>query len=462
MFTVNHENLSAQSIQLTVDEAVKKSVDASRLLRVSESKVVQANAKIEETNSTSLPSVTLSGGYTRLSNVPVFSFDNASTITGMLSLLNALPGSSLQGQFSPQYIQTAGDLVRSQGSTSLFPALLDQTQFRLSAQQVLFAGGKIAAAKDVAKYSYNAAKLDVENDKLTMAYNTRQIYWQLYKALEVKKSLMESVRQLTARVTDAEILQKGGMVTTNEVLKLKVSLSNLNVQILEVETQVRSTMVALNNLTGQPLNTQIELSSQPSYSNTMSEDANQLISNAQQKRPDVLATEQRINMAKTGVDISNANWYPTVAVTGNVTYANPNQRIIPSKQQFDATWDVGVNFQWSVWNWMATSHQTAQSQAQLIQAEEGSKAVKENIAVEITQNYLSLKPVKERIKVSDESIVQAQENYSVVSNKYKAGTATSTDVIEAETLLLQTKVNKISAIADYELALAKLKKSLGE
>ncbi len=452
----------AQPVQLTVEDAVQKSITTSKLLRVSESKVTQANAKIEETNSTSLPSVTLSGGYTRLSNVPVFTFDNASTITGLLSLLNALPGSSLQGQFSQQYINTAGDLVRAQGATSLFPAILDQTQFRLSAQQVLFAGGKIDAGKDIAKYSFNAAKLDVENDKLTIVYATRQTYWQLYKALEVKKSLQESAKQLKARIADAEILQKGGMITNNEVLKLKVSLSNLNVQILEVETQIRSAMVALNNLTGMPLPTVIELASQPTNSNTVSGDATQLISNAQKQRPDVLANEQRINMAKAGVDVSSANWYPTVAVTGNVLYANPNQRYIPSKQQFDATWDVGVNFQWNVWNWMATSHQTAQSQAQLIQAEEGTKAMKDNIAVEVMQNYMSLNPSMERIKVADESIAQAQENYSVTSNKYKAGTATSTDVIEAETLLLQTKINKISAIVDYELALAKLKKSLGE
>ena len=121
-----------------------------------------------------------------------------------------------------------------------------------------------------------------------------------------------------------------------------------------------------------------------------------------------------------------------------------------------------MNLSWDLWNWMLPSHQASQALAQVSQQQETSSALKDAVAVEVTQNYLSLAPAKERISVAEIAISQAVENNNVVINKFKVGTSTSTEVIEAETLLLQAKVNKISAIADYEIALSRLYKSLGK
>lgn len=458
-------HLAAQPVKITIEEAVTKALTTSKMLKASDAKVTQASASVSEADASSLPSLTFSGNYTRLSgNPPVFAFDNAATVTQLLTLFNALPGSPLTGQFNSGYIQNAGDVTRaaSANAAPLFPVILDNYQFRLTAQQVLYSGGRVDASKDMARHSTEAAKLDYANDKISLAYATRQAYWAMYRARELRKSLDETSKQLAARVKDAELMLKAGMITTNDVLKLKVSLSNINVQILDVDNQIRSAMVAMNNLLGLPLTTIIELSTEPQYAAPAVTDVNMMITNARSQRPDLLANEERIKMADAGITASKSGWFPTLAVQGNFLYANPNQRFIPNRPEFNYTWDLGVNLQWKIWDWQVTRYQTEQSEARYIQAVESSNALKDNVSVEVTQNYLSLSPAKERITVSDESVSQAQENYTVVENKYKAGTATSTDVLEAETLLLQSKINKLTAIVDYELALAKLNRSLGK
>lgn len=399
------------------------------MLKASSAKIEQSKAKVQEAESNRLATLKFQGGYTRLSSVPDQAFDNPFQ-----------PGSKIK----------------------IADAILDNTQFNLTATQVLYAGGRLDGARDLAQLSTEAAQYDFKNDKLSTAYNARLAYWSLYRAQELKKSLDESVKQLEARVKDAEVLLKGGMITNNDVLKLQVQLSNLTVQRLDVESQIRSAMVALNNLMGMPLTSQYDLSSQPTDSDKESGDLNAMIGKAQQSRPDIVASEYRVRAAEKGIDVAAGGWYPQIAVNASYLLANPNQRIFPQRTQFDGTWQVGVNLSWDVWNWQLTSHQTAQAESQLIQAREGMGAMKDGIAVEVSQNYLSLAPSKERIGVAQTAIKQAEENYSVTSNRYKAGTATSTDVIEAETLLLQSKINRITAIVDYELAYARLKKSLGE
>ncbi len=421
--------LQAQNLQLSLEDAQKRALETAKLLKVSKQKVVQAEAKSEENSSAMLPSLKLQGSYNRLSDVGPSQFDNP---------------------FSPGTKITLANPV------------LDNYSLSLTATQILFAGNRLTAAKDIADYSAKAAMYDLQNDKSSTVYNITLTYWALYKARDLRKSANESIKQLEARVKDGENLFKAGMITNNDLLKIKVQLGNVRVMSLDAEQSCNSLQLALNNLIGQPLNTALELSSVPAGSNESSFDIQGAIGEALKTRPDFMANEMRVLAADRGIDAANGGYYPQIAASAQYVYANPNQRIFPSHAEFDGTWALGINLQWDLWNWMTPKHQADQASAQKAQAEEGLSAMRDGMSVEATQNYLALTPAKERIRVAEEALGQATENNSITASRYKAGTATGTEVIESETLLLQSKVNKISAIVDYELAVAKLNRSLGK
>jgi outer membrane protein TolC len=245
-------------------------------------------------------------------------------------------------------------------------------------------------------------------------------------------------------------------------LKLKVQAANVRAQELDVTQQIASVMVALNNLLGQPLPTVIELSSKPMWTETDAGSVQEAIAKAREERPDVRATQMRVRAAERGIDAANGGWWPQVAVTATYLYANPNQRIFPNRPQFDGTWAVGVSAGWDLWNWMIPAHQASQARAQAVQLQESLGMMKDGITVEAMQNYMALAPARERISVAEQAEGQAKENAANVSTRFSAGAATGTDVLEAQSLLLQASVNKTSAIVDYELAWAKLQRSLGK
>jgi outer membrane protein TolC len=97
-----------------------------------------------------------------------------------------------------------------------------------------------------------------------------------------------------------------------------------------------------------------------------------------------------------------------------------------------------------------------------MQMEEGKALLKNGIILEVTQSCFELEEARKRVLATQESVQQAEENYRVTDEKFKQGMATNTDLLDANTMLTQAKINHITALADYKVALAKLDKVIGK
>jgi outer membrane protein TolC len=88
--------------------------------------------------------------------------------------------------------------------------------------------------------------------------------------------------------------------------------------------------------------------------------------------------------------------------------------------------------------------------------------IKDGITLEVTQNYLSVNQAKRKIDIAKLNVEQAEENLRVTSEKFKNGYSTSSELIDAETALISAKTNYTTSVVDFELAKAKLEKSIGK
>ncbi|MDP4116097.1 MAG: TolC family protein, partial [Bacteroidota bacterium] len=59
-------------------------------------------------------------------------------------------------------------------------------------------------------------------------------------------------------------------------------------------------------------------------------------------------------------------------------------------------------------------------------------------------------------------VEQAEENYRLTADKFKEGLALNSDLLDAETSLLQANTNYIQSIADFNISKAKLEKAIGQ
>jgi outer membrane protein TolC len=187
-----------------------------------------------------------------------------------------------------------------------------------------------------------------------------------------------------------------------------------------------------------------------------------LVKKALENRAEIKSLKSTIQITDAVVQVAREAKLPQVFLIGNYNLAKPNQRIFPFQDKFISTWDVNVIASFDIWNWHATSHQVTQARAQHMQAEDGLALLKDAITLEINQNYLALVQAKEKIKVAGEGVVQAEENHRMTNERFKAGMALNSELLDAEVALLQAKVNQTQAFIDYEIAKAKLDKSIGK
>jgi outer membrane protein len=81
--------------------------------------------------------------------------------------------------------------------------------------------------------------------------------------------------------------------------------------------------------------------------------------------------------------------------------------------------------------------------------------------LEVTQSALNFHQAKQRIRLSQLGVEQANENYRVTAEKFKAGLTTNSELLDAEVSLLQAKLQLTQSRVEYELAEARLEKAIG-
>jgi len=221
-------------------------------------------------------------------------------------------------------------------------------------------------------------------------------------------------------------------------------------------------MIALNNTLGLPLSTEIEIFSQLQPNAVSSTDIDALVKKGIENRPEILGMNARLKASESNLSIARSGWYPQIYLVGNYNYLRPNQRIFPTKDEFKGTWDVSISVSYDLWNWNTSGSQATQAEAQLSQTEQALSQMKDGISLEVTQSYLSLQQSKERSEVAKQGVEQAEENYRVTNERYKKGLNVNSDLLDSEVALLTAKLNYTQSLVDYELAAARLTKSIGE
>ena len=424
MFTGNTK--AQQKMSLTVNQAVEIGLKNSKSLHASLMKVKSAEAKVKEINAGRLPSIKLTAAYRRLSSINPFA----------ISFMGA--------------------------NYTISPSILDNYTTQLTLMQPLFTGFRLMAGSDMAEQSAKATNEDYSKDQSDLVFNIRNAYWSLFKAMQMKTVMEETVNQAKAHINDAKNLLKAGMLTQNDILKLEVQLSDIEFKQVDAENAVKLANVALNSVLNIPLQTEVEIDSKPDEVPSNCEGIDKLVNDAIDKRPEIKSADYRVKASESNVTMAKSSWYPQISLVGDYYYSNPNQRIFPAQEKFKGTWDAGVNLSLNIWDWLTTSHQTEQAQAQLTQSMDALSIIKDNITLEVTQNYLNFSQAKKKIDISKLGVEQAVENLRVTEDKFKNGMALSSDVVDAETAYSTAKINYTNSVVDYELAKARLDKSIGK
>src|SRR3989304_3224950 len=237
--------------------------------------------------------------------------------------------------------------------------------------------------------------------------------------------------------------------------------ANYNYSATELEYSKDKNEAAFNKSLGLPLEAPTEILAEDINVEVVTYNIEELLTEAKSNRDELESLEYKLKATNENITAAQSTWFPSIYLTGNFYYNNPNVRVQPLIGEWNDTWDAGVTLKWDLWSWGLTSSQTTQAEELAVQTRSLLEKTVDNIEVEVYQSYLNTVKSKEKVDVSRLGLEQASENYRITKEKYNEQLATSTDLIDAEVSELQAATNLKSALVDYEIAKTRLEKSLG-
>jgi outer membrane protein TolC len=193
----------------------------------------------------------------------------------------------------------------------------------------------------------------------------------------------------------------------------------------------------------------------------MKQSLEECLSIAQQNRPELKISELKAQQAGKLVWVARSDFFPSLSVVGNYTRFGDEPSVSGSPYQDMESWYVMGVPSWNFWEWGKTKFRVDASRARENQAISSAKELNDQITLEIKNAFLFLQEAENQITVSEKVIEQAEENFRISEERYKERVSTSTEVLDAQTLLTRAKSQYANALGDYNINYARLQRAMG-
>jgi outer membrane protein TolC len=271
----------------------------------------------------------------------------------------------------------------------------------------------------------------------------------------------ESVARVGAHLRDVRNQFAAGLLPPNDVSSAEAQESRQRMLSVQAHAITAVAAAELARLVDVPFDTAIQPVSALTPPALASGDLAALVDEGRAHRSDRAALVTRVAAANERRKAAGAGHKPIVAVAGGVDYARPNPRIFPREAAWRESWDAGVNVSWPIFDGGRTRADMAEAAANSRAAEERLGDVDSAIALEVKQRWIELDASRSAIAAAEDAVRSADEARRVVGDRFAAGVATSTDVLDVQVVLLQAALDRTQAIAGARLAEARLARALG-
>lgn len=412
--------------RVTLDEALARGLQNSQRLAELQARVDIAAAAEQGRAAADKPTLSLLGGYTRTNHVTEF----------------VIP-------------------VPGQAPRVVYPDIPDNFRTRLDFNWPIYTGGRADALERAARAERHAAGADLDAARADLRLEITRAFWALVTAAETEAVLVHALASLDAHVRDLRVRLEQGLIPPNDLLSAEAQRSRQRLLAIEARNARGTVEADLRRLTGIESDARIEPVTAADTTATPARDLAALVREALAARPERRALVDRAAAARERVQASDAGRLPQLALNSGYDYARPNPRIFPRAGEWDDSWDVSINASWMLWDGGRRAAERAEAAAGVRALEARAADFDRQVTFEVRQRVLDGESAVAAIEAAEDGVRAAREARRVIGERYNAGVATSTDLLDAETAVLQAELDRTRAIANARLAQARLNRALG-
>ena len=335
----------------------------------------------------------------------------------------------------------------------------------LSLSQTLYDFGKTGNAYDAAKLGTLSLEQDAERISQEVVLNVKQSYYALLAAKKLVEVARKTIEQTESHLKQAEAFFRTGSKPRYDVTRAEVEVNNANLGLINAKNGVRIRTIALNNAMGIDPGKATEIvEALPAVPVLPTLEQAQL--DALQSRPDMKQMEADIAAARARLSSEQANYLPTLSASAAYNWANGSTEMGPFlgtmfKGDVQNSWNAGIMLTLPLFQGGLTKGRVAEARANVLALEAQRDRVKQSILLEVNQASADLESAAARVDVMEKTLQKARENLDIAQGRYKAGVGPYIEVTDAQLSSVNSETDRIQALYDYHLAIARLLKAMG-
>lgn len=332
--------------------------------------------------------------------------------------------------------------------------------------QPLYAGGQIVNGNKLAKVGEEVSRLQRKTTVDEVKLNTETYFWQIVMLKEKLKTIDQVMVQVEYTQKDAEAAVQAGVRNRNDLLQVKLRRNEMRTSRIELENNLHVLTDLLAQYMGHAQDSIVVISPFEDIERERGNDiptvGADIALRTSLKKAEIptqfyispssaLLQTNEYQLLRKQVDVQKLQYkmsvgknMPSVAIGGGYIYNNLMDK---SSNRLVGMLTVSV----PISQWWGGSHSMKRQKLKAQNAENDLQDQSQLLVIRMKKAWNGMNDAYKQVNIALESIEQSEENLRLNTDYYKAGTATISDLLDAQTLYQQSHDKYVEAFTQYEV-----------
>jgi outer membrane protein TolC len=320
----------------------------------------------------------------------------------------------------------------------------------------LYDANKSKYSIESSRRSLSATELDAERTVSGVRSGVKSAFMTLLLSIETERQRGESVKAFERHLEQARGFYEAGAKPWYDVTKAEVDLGSAQMSLVEASANIRTAKASLANAMGLDPGEEFEIAvsgldilSMPPGAESGAE------SLALENRPDYKASELRIMAGRANLSVEARANSPTVSLSGGYSFGGGEI------DNLDKGWTTGLSLSVPIVDGGSADAGADIARAQIASLEASHEKLRQDIALDVRKARSDIEKARERIRISELRLVNAEENRRLAEGRYETGVGDPLEVTDALLSFTDAQLENKQAHYDLQAAIISLESAAG-
>lgn len=309
--------------------------------------------------------------------------------------------------------------------------------------QPVYMGGQIVNGNKLAKVGIEAAELKEQLTEEQILQQVEEYYWLVVSLQEKKKTLQQALVFLDTLRRDVTTAAEAGLVSKNDVLKVKLKWTEIYANREKVQNGIQLATLALGQMIGQNTGVLILTDTIGEISEWQARwtDAGTAVMGRKESQ----LLDLQVNAEELKKKMALGETLPHLTIGGTASYGNL------VFDHFTANALAFTTLQVPLTGWWEASHKLKEHDILIQKAENERADFTQKMYLETLQAWNNVDDAYHQYQLAGLALQDAEANLHDVKTDYDAGLVPVSELLEAQTLLLQAQNQLTDTLIDLKL-----------